>query len=210
MPPRLPDDSILGGLPSGNSGRPIASFDTTAPARAMETLGKGIKDLGSGIASGVQSLVGEQDEMALLKAQSGYAVDRAGIDERRDKAQTPEELDAIDKEHQAAVQKCGATLRGKNAEKWNLSFAPKVAEYGVKVRDKAFNIKKNKAFAETNDMIDLMRELIIDPEVDDDRRQLAIETAGDMLLELKNKGYIDDLQDPKRSKQWVENYTFDR
>lgn len=176
----------------------------------MDALGQGIKSLGSGIAKGIESFTGDQDEMALAKAKSGYLTDRAKLDEGRDNTTDPTELGTYDQKHQEIIQKWGGTLRGRNAEKWNIEFAPKAAEYGVKVRDKVFNIEKNKAFAETNDMIDLMRELIIDPQVDDDRRQLAIETANDMLVELKNKGYIDDLEYQKRSKQWVENYTVDR
>ncbi len=45
--PRIPDQFSLGGLPNLNSGRPIASFDTTAIGKGVDALGDGLSTAGN-------------------------------------------------------------------------------------------------------------------------------------------------------------------
>jgi hypothetical protein len=53
---RLPDETALGSLEAGTSGRPTATYDTTGYARGAAAIGEGVKDLGSGIATAGKGL----------------------------------------------------------------------------------------------------------------------------------------------------------
>ena len=49
--PRLPGAETLGGLPSGRSGRPIATYDKTAIGRGIADMGAGIRQFGASLES---------------------------------------------------------------------------------------------------------------------------------------------------------------
>jgi hypothetical protein len=47
--PKIPDEFSLGGLPSLNSGRPIATYDETPIGKGVAALGQGLENLGTSI-----------------------------------------------------------------------------------------------------------------------------------------------------------------
>lgn len=60
--PRLPDADALGGLPSGRSGRPIATYDTSAIGAGIADFGRGISQLAAGLDANRKRIEAAQTE----------------------------------------------------------------------------------------------------------------------------------------------------
>lgn len=212
--PKLPDDSVLGGLPSANSGRPIASLDLSAPAKAMESVAQGVKDLGKGIASGLNSIADrnkEDDELVALKAKSGFATDLVALDKEEAGQNDPAELAKFPERRQALFQKYADQIpNAKTKQRWTYEMAPKIAQWGGKTQGRIDTIEKDKFFAEANGNIELMRELAIDPEVDPETRDTALGVVNDYIDEMKSKGYLSEQEAEARRKKWGDSYAWDR
>src|SRR4051812_45006861 len=78
---KLPDDTALGGSPSANSGRPIATYDTTGYARGAAAIAGGVSDLGKGGQSAVNDISvanrqtnNETDALEEARAHSNYLI----------------------------------------------------------------------------------------------------------------------------------------
>lgn len=208
--PKLPSDEVLGRIPSAESGRPFVSLNTSAPGAAMEQMGKGIADLGKGIASGIKAFAEEGDSQSEAKARSAFLVDEVKFKEKYKDESDPEVLGKAEEEYRGLVDKHASAMPGRAAEKFRLDYAPRIAQQGVSAREKIAGIEKDKYLADAQGNIDLMRELAIDPEVDDETRQTAIGVVNDYIDEMKSKGYLSEQEGEKRRKDWVDKYAWDR
>lgn len=208
--PRLPDDSVLGGLPSANSGRTTASFDTTAPGRAMESMGKGISDLGKGVAAGIKSYADDKSELDETRAKSGYLTEKVKLDEERDNETDPEKLKAFPGRYQEVADKWGNTLPdGRKREKWNLTMAPTIAKDGVPARDKLQKVEQDAALAESKDHMETLRQIGVDPASSEADRNMALELGQEYISNLEDSGYYNKQQAQAARQKWVRDYVYD-
>lgn len=207
--PKLPDDSVLGGLPSANSGRIISTFDTSAPGRAAETLGQGITNLGKGIASGLNSYAEETGKLDETRAKSGYLTEKVKLDEEMRNESDPEALKAYPGKYQALSDKWGGTLSGRRREAWNLDMAPKVAADVVRANTALFDINKKQAMADSVEHMDTLRSIGTDPKSSEEDRNMALELGNEYIRNLQDEGFYDAKQAADARKAWVKGYVFD-
>lgn len=207
--PRLPDDSVLGGLPSANSGRAIATFDTSAPGRAMDALGQGIARAGAGIARGIESFTEDQDNLALNKAKSGYLTEKVAIDEELSRENDPEKIKAFPQRYEELSTRWGGTLSNpRHKEAWNNDMMPRVAADGARARTNLFNAERNQELADADELADMMQQIGADPKQSDENRQAALEVMQERIDELQKRGYINPLEAQTRHKQWARGYAW--
>jgi uncharacterized protein (TIGR02594 family) len=207
--PRLPSDEVLGGLPSANSGRPIASFDTSAPARAMSDLGQGIKNLGSGIAKGIESFTEDRDNLALNKAKAGWLTDKVAYDEEVANERDPAKLEAAPQRLVEIANKWRGTLSNpRHQEAWDNDMAPKLAVAGVNVRDKVRSITKDNELADADDLADMMRQIGADPNQSEENREAALEVMNERIDQLQERGYLTAVEATNRRQAWARKYAW--
>lgn len=209
MAARLPDDSVLGGLPSGNSGRVISTFDTSGPGRAAESLGQGITNLGKGIASGLNAYAEDQSKLDETRAKSGYLTEKVKLDDEMKDETDPEALKAYPEKYQALSDKWGGTLSGRRRESWNLEMAPKVAADQVRAKTALFDVNKKQAMADSVEHMDTLRSIGVDPKSSEEDRNMALELGNEYIQNLQDEGYYDAKQAADARKAWVKGYVFD-
>lgn len=187
----------------------MASIDLTAPGRAMESVAQGIKDLGKGVASGINAYANDQDEAADARAKSGYLTDKVKLDEQMKNETDAEALKAYPQRYQELADRWGGTLSGRKAETWKLTMAPKVAADTVSANDRLFAVQKDQDTAVYNDHLEQLRQIGVDPQSTQADREMALETGSDIVREMQQKGYLTETQAQGRRQKWVRDYTID-
>lgn len=210
--PRLPDDSILGGLPEANSRRPIASFDTTAPAEAMQALGRGIANMGAGIGAGLeayQKRQTEQDALDETTAESKRSVNNLNLLDKANQSNDPNEvrglLAQLEKNDQDTLSAYKDPRRRQEA----------AARYAVDTTKQTIKLNERAKYLEDKNFTDGMNN-----EVEDARRKAldsddpAIREAAKKVLDRKieeavTRRILTPEEAIARKRKWNDDFAWD-
>jgi hypothetical protein len=211
---KLPDDSALGGTPSGNSGRPIATFDVTGYARGAAAIAGGVSDVGKGAQSAsrdISAVVNQQqtdtDALDEARANSNYLIKTKQLRDELSTVTDPTDLDKTyaPKFQQAYDESAGMISNPRKRELWSLKTAPDLTGQTIAVGDKVYDLQKTQTIADTNQKLDEIRQSAL--KTSDPAERAKFITAGQQLLSgLKEAGYIDPVTEQKHRKKWTEDY----
>jgi hypothetical protein len=210
----LPDSTALGGLPSANSGRPIATYDTTGYARGAAAIGGGVADIGKGLSSGIKDVAAGQlyknektDELDLAKAQADYLVKTKTIRDKLSDETDPTDLEGTYKPQFRQAQSESAALisNPRARELWTLKTAPDVTGHELAVGDKTFELEKTRDVASAQQKLDDLRNSALKT-TDPAARAEFIKTGHQLIGGLADAGYIDATTAQKYRTKWTQDY----
>jgi hypothetical protein len=211
---RLPSDVDLGGSPSANSGRPIASYDVTGHARGASAIGQGVSNLGRGAESAVADIsavsrqdASQTDSLDEARANSNYLVKTKQL---RDEISTATDPNGLEEKYkpqfqQAYDESAGMISNPRKRELWGLKTAPDLTGQTIAVGDKVYDLQKTQTIADTNQKLDDIRQAALKTS-DPAERTKFIATGQQLLSGLKDAGYIDAVTEQKYRKKWTEDY----
>lgn len=213
MAPRLPDDSILGGLPEGNSRRPIASFDTTAPAEAMQALGRGIQNLGSGIGAGLTAVAArqtEQDNLDEVTARSERQVNNLNLLDSANKSNDPNEIRGffaqLEKNDQSFLSRIKDPQRRQQAA---AEIAVDTTRQRIKLDERAKYLDdKNFTDGMNNQFEDVRRKALENPN-DPEIQKQAKALVDTKLVEAVSRKIITREEADAKRRKWNDEYAWD-
>lgn len=210
----LPDSTALGGLPSANSGRPIATYDTTGYARGAAAIGGGVADIGKGVSSAVKDVRAVQidqnektDQLDQAKAESTYLIQTKQI---RDKLSDETDHEGLKEKYEPQFQKArddSAALitNPRQRELWTLKRNPDVEGNVIATTDKAFALQKDNEIAGATDKLEQIRQSALatkDPQARGD----FIKAGNELISGLQTANYMTATQAQALRKNWTENY----
>lgn len=210
----LPDSSALGPLPSANSGRPIASYDTTGYARGAAAIGGGVSDIGKGVSSAAKDVAAvrldqtaKTDELDLAKAQADYLVKTKTIRDKLSDETDPSNLEETYKPQFKQAQSESAALisNPRARELWTLKTAPDVTGHELAVGDKTFELEKTHDVADAQQKLDDLRNSALKTN-DPVARADYIKTGHQLIGGLQDAGYIDATTAQKYRTKWTQDY----
>lgn len=205
--PRIPDEFALGGLPSAQSGRPIAQYDTTAIGRGVAELGQGVARVGLALGREADRVKGENDTLENAKADSHKLTRYKQIDDELSTANEPSKLEETYKPQYKQVQEEAAQYitNPQKRELWLTRNAPDLEGRNIAVGDKAWDLTKTKQIADTYQQLDQIRDAALST-TDPAQRSKFIATGQQLIRGLKDASYIDDIAEQKLRKGWTTNY----
>lgn len=211
---KLPDDTALGGSPSGNSGRPIATYDVTGLARGAAAIAGGVSDIGKGAQSAsrdISAVVNQQqsdtDSLEEARANSNYLIKTKQLRDEMSTVTDPNGLEETYKpKFQQAYDESAALISNpRKRELWSLRTAPDVTGQTIAVGDKVYDLQKTQTIASTNEQLDQIRQSALKTQ-DPEERAKFIAAGHQLLGGLKDAGYIDAVTEQKYRKKWTEDY----
>lgn len=199
---KLPDDTALGPVPDQRSGRPIASYDTTAFAKGVARLGEGVSDLGTG----VQHYQRAEDDYDYARRASQFETKRIEIDSEFDQdrdfaSRAPRYRKSLD-DLRAEVLK-GASPRV--TEQLTLRTDPVVARAVDRQKDIGRRYETDHLVATTQEDGNTLIEASAGLE-DRDARVRAIEVHHQRIDALRDRGSITAVQALAMKQQWVQHF----
>ncbi len=210
---RLPDDTALSGLPSAQSGRPIASYDVTGYARGAAAQAQGAQHIGEGLAKagrdisiGMRQRQSETDDLDIAKAESNWLLNSKF---HRDELAAETEPDKLKEKYEPKFQKAytdSAALISNPQKRalWEAKRAPDVQDHVYKTTDYAFNLTKDREIGTTNEKLTGLREAAL-MATDQKERDDYIKTAHLRVQALADAGYIPKAKASEIQRGWVEN-----
>jgi hypothetical protein len=211
---QLPSDVNLGGTPSANSGRPIASYDVTGYARGAAAIGQGVSEIGKGAQSAVHDIAAanlqsnnETDALDEARANSNYLIKTKTLRDEISTATDPNGLEEKYKpQFQQAYDESAALISNpRKRELWTVKTAPDLTGQGIAVGDKVFDLQKTQQIADVKDKLDQIRNSAL-TSADPATRSQFISTGQQLISGLKEAGYIDAVTEQKYRKDWTTNY----
>jgi len=207
----LPDDTALGGLPSGNSGRPIASYDTSAIGAGISELGKGMRQATNEIAVVQQDAQRKLDELDIAKANSDYLIKTSNIRDEMSDETDPKALagNYVPKFQQAQADSAALISNPRARELWLTRTAPQTNTHILAVGDQQFKLETSQGIASAQDDLDKLRNAAL--KSSDPAQQAAFIKAGqERIATLKDAGYIDAVTEQKYRTKWTQDYAIGR
>lgn len=207
MPIKLPDAQYLGALPSADSGRPIATYDTSAIGKSVATLGDTISKESLNYYDREKRA---QDAVEDSNARSAFLTARIKLDEERDNITDPDELERHKAKYAAALQTAAQAYRNKDrASRFITDNTPQVEQAGVANNSRAFDLRRDRFVADTTASLDTLREAGLQAKTEEDR--VKVITAGrEKIAAMEEAGYISAEEARRLEKGWVENYAIGR
>lgn len=211
---KLPSDVELGGLPSGLSSRPIATYDTTGYARGAAAIGAGVSDLGKGAQSATKDIAAanlqassETDTLEEARAHSNYLIKTKQLRDEISTATDPAKLEeTYAPKFQAAYdESAGMISNPRKRELWSLKTAPDLTGQNLAVGDKVFDLQKSQTIADTKSKLDDIRNAALKTS-DPEQRSQFIAAGHQLIAGLKSAGYIDPVTEQKYRKDWTTDY----
>lgn len=203
---RLPSDSDLGGLPSANSGRPMASIDPSPLAQGISKVGAGITNLAEGVGTYAKAEQRKQSELDEGKAASDWLTQKVNLDAERDELTDPDELEAHKAKYDAALNTAAGNITDpRSRELFLLKNRPSVAQAGAAIGTRQFDLRRDQSLADTDKrLLDLQNTGI---RATDPADKYATVRAGHALIDgLENDGYISAQEAQKRRQAWAQGY----
>lgn len=211
---KLPDATALGDLGSAQSGRPIATIDTTGYARGAAAIAQGAKDLGTGLTRAGNYVndvsVAEQkerDQLEVAKAESQYLVNtkqlQDGLAGETDSNGLKEKYDPL---FAGARDDAAALISNpRMRELWALKRTPDVAANSIATENRVYSITKDNEIAGANDRLEQIRQSALT--TTDEAKRAEFIKAGQSLIEgLQSNGYIDATKAQAVRQKWTEDY----
>lgn len=219
---KLPDDTVLGPLPSAISRRPIATFDASSIAQAGERVGaaiagggaalaKGINNLGEGIgdaAKGYNVYQQHVDNMELERAKADALTRKAELDAEfaTDKdygtmrSRYLERMDEINADAVSTLSRPGTK------ERFAVWSEPRVAYADGAIQGRARAVEGDVRTADAIERLDKLRNTAL---ANDDpvARADAIDTANGIISSLHSAGFIDTTKAVQFRQKWTADYS---
>lgn len=199
---KLPDDTALGAAPSLNSGRPIATYDTSALAKGVQNLGRGMADLGEGVAAYQKS----EDEYDLAKRLSQFETGRVQLDSSFDQDQ---DFGTRRARYEDGLEKLKAkTIEGASprvTEHFTIKTDPLVARSVDRQKDVAFKQETDDLTAKTIDG----GSKLIDATAggnDNEARTRVMDTQAARIDALRDQGRITAVQALQMKQQFAHRF----
>lgn len=211
---KLPDETALGGIAAPNSGRPIATYDTTGYARGAAALAGGVGDIGKGVAGAARDITNanalaekETDALEEARAHSNYLIKTKQLRDEISTATDPGNLEEQYKPkfQQAYDESAGFISNPKKRELWTLKTAPDLEGQNLAVGDKAYELRKVGTIADTKEKLDQIRDAALTTS-DPVERTKFVDAGHGLIAGLKDAGYIDAVTAQKTRKDWTTNY----
>lgn len=207
---RLPDETQLGALPSANSGRQVATFDTSAIGRGVANMGEGLSSAAGSVFNVVDREKKATGDLELATAKSRYLTDRVGIDKERDDTLEPEKLDAFGERYKQSRDKAAEAITDpQRRQKFLLDTEDDVARASVSAQNRSFGLKRDKFIADSQTELDDLRNKGLEAKSEEDRATI-IQTGKARIKALSDAGYISDVQAQKLEKDWTQGYVVGR
>jgi hypothetical protein len=211
---RLPSDVDLGGSPSGNSGRPIATYDVTGYARGAAAIGQGVSDFGKGVQTAARDISAvntqqqsDTDALEEARAHSNYLIKTKQIRDELSTVTDPTDLEkTYAPKFQAAYDESASMISNpRKREMWTLKTAPDLTGQTIAVGDKVYDLQKTQTIADTNQKLDEIRNAALRTQ-DPAERAKFIAAGQQLLTGLKEAGYIDAVTEQANRKKWAQDY----
>lgn len=209
----LPDDTALGGLPSANSGRSIATYDPSGFNKGAAAIDAGMSDIGKGISSAAKdisaSLNSDQAKtLELQKAQATaqYTSGVVTLNAARDDDTDQTSLKTYPTQHQQTLDDASGIISDpRERQLWVAQRTPDVTRQTVATNDRIFTVQKSEAFASTGQqLLDLQTKGAV-AKTDADRSAI-IQSGQGLIDHLENAGYITADDAFKRRQAFAQNY----
>lgn len=201
---KLPGYEVLGGRGSLQSGRAVASVDTTAVGKGIAALGQGIEEAGAHIAK-VKNAEGELD---VLKARSEYARGRIELEDGFNKDQDWRNYGKrFDKEGGALRDRAASLIRDpKQREVFRLSIADDEALARSRINARASALEKDEGRAGLTGLLEKNRETALDEKADEATRTKLIGDTSAAIDAAERAGYITEQEAQKLRTDWPREY----
>lgn len=203
---RLPDDTVLGQLPSANSGRPIAQYDTSSIGAGLSNLGKGMSNAAWDIAKVQAKQQSDEDALDTAKAESQYLLDKVKLNKQvKDETDYNGLSEKYSPLYTQARDNAANLIRNPRArEQFLLKRTPDTQNSIFAVEDHAFSLQKDKEISGANDRLEELRNNAL--RADPAQRGQFIKAGNDLISGLVSSQYIDNTQAQKLRKAWTEKY----
>lgn len=185
--PRIPSEFDLGGLPSLNSGRRVATYDTSAVGRGVEAMGQGLQNAGASI----NTAVDREDNLDLARARSNFLTKKIEIDSEF--ANDTNYMD-LTQRYQARLKEvesesAGFITQPRKREIFSLSVADDVARGTAYSTQLARRHEADANIADANTRLQTIRDAALKTGDDVERGKL-IETGKQILDGLQQRGFV--------------------
>lgn len=207
---RLPDESQLGGLPSANSGRQVATYDTTAIGRGAAAFGAGLSSAATSISNVAEREQKGKSDLEFATAKSRHLTDRVGIDKERDDTLDPAQLDAFgDRYKQSRDRAAEAITDPERRKRFILDTEDDIAKATVAAKNRKFSLERDKFLADSQTELDGLRTRGLEAKTEEDRAAI-IASGKERIRTMASAGYISDVDAQRLDKNWTENYVVGR
>ncbi len=211
--PRLPDATSLGGLPSGNSGRSVSSFDTTKIGEGQQAYGRGLQNLGRGVGNAIEGVANfvegqtkQAHELDFARAQSQWLVNKSQIDELRDQDNDPASLGKYGEQYQKALDGASEAIGDPTLrERFRLGAADDVQRSIVGANNRARGIQRDGTLAETQQRLQDLRKAGLNA-TDENERGRVLAAGGQEIDGLAKAGLISQQDAFRQKEQWAHNF----
>lgn len=212
MAPRLPDDSVLGQLPQAISHRPVASFDTTGPGRAMESMGKGIQNLGQGIGQGIQAYADRQERQSVIDettAKSQRQVNTLNLLDKANNSNDPNEVRGYVTELEKNDQTTLARIKDpERRQKTEAEFAVDTTKQRIKLGERAKFLDDKNFTDGMNNEVEEARRKALDTQ-DPDVREVAKKVLDRKIEEAVTRRILTPDEAIARKRKWYDEFAWD-
>lgn len=211
---RLPSDADLGALPSANSGRPVATYDTTGYARGAAALAGGVSDIGKGIASAskdISAAFRHQDEvdgkLEVARAQADFLTKKTDLDTSFRDDQDYETLQERYRTRLDEVRAGSSSLisNPRKRELFDLSVADDVARASQATNLQATKIWKDRTLADSNERLESIRQAALKTS-DPEERVKLIDSGNQIISSLAEKNITTAAGAAEAKKDWTTKY----
>lgn len=210
MAPRLPTAEDLGGPGSYNSGRGIASYDVTALAKGAKDLGTGAQNLGNAVMTvGLQKMrEGDTaaDQLGSARADAAWMTDRINLNKEVADASDPDALTSGQPaKYKASLERAAQFIpEGEKRDLWMTRRQAELATAEVGIKDKAFNLNRDRSLAEDQETLRIMSNQAATASPDDRKRIEGI--AASIFQGWKDNGYVDEQKIASARSGWANGY----
>lgn len=217
---KLPTFEELGQVNVANTRAPATSHDffptwqaadriTSAASRSglgMVALGRGIGDLGAGIAAGLRARQGENDRLQSTLAQSSWASSKANLDDEVANVIDPVKLrNEYPAKYQAALDLAASNLNDRQKKFFLAGHSPELTKSVLGVGAKVNFLEGQQQLANTYTSLENLRNSQLKTD-DPEEHARAIDVAGQGYDDLARKGLISPLDAAQRKDKWVRDF----
>lgn len=154
--PRLPSEQDLGPLPSLESRRGIATFDTAPLARGAAAIGEGIQKIGNaGLGIGLDMIERDRRQTGDLQeaeARSKYLIGKIDLDAQRGNETDPDALGGYHQRYRDNIANAASGIEDpERARKFRLGYDPEAEQGRVAAENRQFGLRQDKSLAELGD-----------------------------------------------------------
>jgi hypothetical protein len=211
---KLPDATVFGGIGSPNSGRPIATYDTTGYARGASAIAGGISDLGRGLASASgdfsATLAHERqkdEKLETARARADFLTKKIELDTSLKDDQDYETLQERynTKLNEIRAGSAGLISNPRTRELFDLTIADDVARAAQGANLHANKIWKDRTLADSNERLEAIRQAALKTN-DPEERVKLIDSGNALISSLAEKNITSAATAAEVKKKWTADY----